>query len=44
VKFATGAAEAAADFGCCADEVIPVSSTHREANAHAITARKEEKI
>ena len=43
VKFATGAAETAADFVCCADEGIP-ANTHPIANAHAITARKEEEI
>jgi hypothetical protein len=43
VKFATGVAEGAADFVCCA-EVIAVTSAHPIATAHALTVRKEEEI
>ena len=43
VKFAIGAAEAAADFVCCADEVV-AANMHPIVVAHAIAARKEEEI
>jgi hypothetical protein len=43
VKFVTAAAEAAADFVCCAGDVV-AANTHPIVIAHAIPARKEEEI
>jgi hypothetical protein len=43
MKLARGAAELAAAFVCCADEIV-AGNTHPIVVAHAIAARKEEEI